>query len=329
MKLTKFATALLIAGMGVSFAASAKITVFAAASMTDALQQIAEKYKAEKASNEVVFSFASSSTLAKQVEEGAPADLFISASNKWMKYLSDKNLTVKETEKVLVGNELVLIAPAKSTVNSVDVAKGEWIKGLKDSYLSVGDPAHVPAGQYAEESLTTYAERLLQLYDLLEQTQEHAFHILQDETIPLNSLLSATAKFSLQSSARNQFFGKVASQHIVDSRCIVAVNIQDLAHPLHVSITLRSAERLKLITEKEVMVMFKAPWVKVSATTLEEKNNLFQATILSMQNEEAILQIKDSSIEFCASIHSKDGWKVGQEVWLHVEPEQIILATLK
>ena len=111
-------------------------------------------------------------------------------------------------------------------------------------------------------SLTTYAERLLQLYDLLEQTQEHAFHILQDETIPLNSLLSATAKFSLQSSARNQFFGKVASQHIVDSRCIVAVNIQDLPHPLHVSITMRSAERLRLITEKEVMVMFKAPWVQ-------------------------------------------------------------------
>ncbi len=151
MKLTKFATALLIAGMGVSFAASAKVTVFAAASMTDALQQIADQYQTEKPNNTVVFSFASSSTLAKQVEEGAPADLFISASNKWMKYLSDKNLTVKETEKVLAGNELVLIAPAKSAVNSVDIAKGEWIKGLKDSYLSVGDPAHVPAGQYAEE----------------------------------------------------------------------------------------------------------------------------------------------------------------------------------
>ena len=154
MKLTKFATALLIAGMGVSFAASAKVTVFAAASMTDALQQIADQYQTEKPNNTVVFSFASSSTLAKQVEEGAPADLFISASKKWMEYLSDKNLTVKETEKVLVGNELVLIAPAKSAVNSVDIAKGEWIKGLKDSYLSVGDPAHVPAGQYAEEALT-------------------------------------------------------------------------------------------------------------------------------------------------------------------------------
>ena len=92
---------------------------------------------------------------------------------------------------------------------------------------------------------------------------------------------------------------------------------------------MRSAERLRLITEKEVMVMFKAPWVKISATTLEEKNNLFQATILSMENEEAIVQLKDSSIEFCASIHSKDGWKVGQDVWLYVDPEQIILATLK
>ena len=59
-----------------------------------------------------------------------------------------------KAQKVLAGNELVLIAPAKSSVNSVDIAKGEWIKGLKDSYLSVGDPAHVPAGQYAEESLT-------------------------------------------------------------------------------------------------------------------------------------------------------------------------------
>ena len=153
MKIAKSALLLALC-LGLSATASAKVTVFAAASMTDALQQIADQYQKEKPDDQVVFSFASSSTLAKQIEAGAPADLFVSASNKWMKYLSDKNLTVKETEKVLVGNELVLIAPANSAANTVDLAKGEWIGGLKDSYLSVGDPAHVPAGQYAEEALT-------------------------------------------------------------------------------------------------------------------------------------------------------------------------------
>lgn len=153
MKIAKSALLLALC-LGLSATASAKVTVFAAASMTDALQQIADQYQKEKPDDQVVFSFASSSTLAKQIEEGAPADLFVSASNKWMKYLSDKNLTVKETEKVLVGNELVLIAPANSAANTVDLAKGEWIGSLKDSYLSVGDPAHVPAGQYAEEALT-------------------------------------------------------------------------------------------------------------------------------------------------------------------------------
>ena len=153
-KLTAISTALLVAGLGFSIGVSAKVTVFAAASMTDALQQVAKEYNKQNPKNEVVFSFASSSTLAKQVEEGAPADIFVSASNKWMKYLSEKDLTVQETEKVLVGNDLVLIAPLKSAVNAVDISKGEWITELKDSYLSVGDPAHVPAGQYAEEALT-------------------------------------------------------------------------------------------------------------------------------------------------------------------------------
>ena len=154
MKLLNKSALVVALVMGLPTAASAKVTVFAAASMTDALQQVADQYKKEKPQEQIVFSFASSSTLAKQIEEGAPADLFISASNKWMKYLSEKGLTVKDSEKFLVGNELVLIAPAKSTANQVDIAKGEWIQGLKDSYLSVGDPAHVPAGQYAEEALT-------------------------------------------------------------------------------------------------------------------------------------------------------------------------------
>ena len=135
--------------------------------------------------------------------------------------------------------------------------------------------------------------RLLQLYDLLEQTQEHAFHILQDER-----QFHSTACFQRQrkillatSSARNQFFGKVLSQHIVDSRCIVAVNIQDFSPSITCFDHATQCWTSKTHYWKEVMVMFKAPWVKVSAT-IRRKKQPFQATILSMQNEEAILQIK-------------------------------------
>ena len=77
MKLTKFATALLIAGMGVSFAASAKVTVFAAASMTDALQQIADQYQTEKPNNTVVLYFCSYYKQCKQIVEGSPAQVII------------------------------------------------------------------------------------------------------------------------------------------------------------------------------------------------------------------------------------------------------------
>ena len=198
-KLTKISTALLIAGLGFSFAASAKVTVFAAASMTDALQQVAKDYAKQNPKNEVVFSFASSSTLAKQIEEGAPADIFVSASNKWMKYLSEKDLTVKETEKVLVGNDLVLIAPVKSAVNSVDIAKGEWINALKDSYLSVGDPAHVPAGQYAEEALTK-----LNLWDKVQDRLARAkdvrgaLALVERAEAPYGIVYSTDAKISQQ-----------------------------------------------------------------------------------------------------------------------------------
>ena len=198
-KLTKISTALLIAGLGFSFAASAKVTVFAAASMTDALQQVAKDYAKQNPKNEVVFSFASSSTLAKQIEEGAPADIFVSASNKWMKYLSEKDLTVKETEKVLVGNDLVLIAPVKSAVNSMDIAKGEWINALKDSYLSVGDPAHVPAGQYAEEALTK-----LNLWDKVQERLARAkdvrgaLALVERAEAPYGIVYSTDAKVSQQ-----------------------------------------------------------------------------------------------------------------------------------
>src|SRR5262245_6508167 len=95
--------------------ADGTVTVFAAASLKDALDNINKAWKAESG-KEATISYAASSALAKQIEGGAPADVFISADLDWMKYLSDKNLTRKDTETKLLGNEIVLVAPDRKSV---------------------------------------------------------------------------------------------------------------------------------------------------------------------------------------------------------------------
>ncbi len=149
----------LLAGAVISFAlvsqsfASEKVTVFAAASLTNALNEISAQYKQEK-QTEVVASYASSSTLARQIEQGAPANLFISADQQWMDYAIDKNLMVADSRYTLLGNDLVLIAPKDSKLNDVVINKEtKWKSLLNGGKLAVGDPDHVPVGIYAKESL--------------------------------------------------------------------------------------------------------------------------------------------------------------------------------
>lgn len=133
--------------------AAEKITVFAAASLTNALDVIASQYGKETSVN-VVSSFASSSTLARQIEQGAPADLFISADQQWMDYAVAKQ-TIEEGSRVtLLGNDLVLVAPTASQPQAVSISKStDWKGLLKGQRLAVGDPDHVPAGIYAREAL--------------------------------------------------------------------------------------------------------------------------------------------------------------------------------
>ena len=139
--------------VGHALADDAKITVFAAASLTNAMQDIAKAYKKEK-NVDVVSSFASSSTLARQIEAGAPADLFISADQKWMDYAVDKKAIDTATRETLLGNSLVVIAPKASEQSDITVdAKTNWTSLLKGGRLAVGDPDHVPAGIYAKEAL--------------------------------------------------------------------------------------------------------------------------------------------------------------------------------
>jgi len=133
--------------------AAENVTVFAAASLTNALQDIASEYEKGK-DVKIVSSFASSSTLARQIEQGAPADLFISADQQWMDYASEKKTIDNGSRVTLLGNDLVLVAPTASQPQPVNISKTtDWKSLLKGQRLAVGDPDHVPAGIYAKEAL--------------------------------------------------------------------------------------------------------------------------------------------------------------------------------
>jgi molybdate transport system substrate-binding protein len=129
------------------------VTVFAAASLTDAMKDISAKWTAA-GHKPLVMSFGSSSTLARQIEQGAPASVFASADEKWMDYLAQKNLIVADTRKDLLGNDLVLVVAAARPMH-VTINKGFDPIALlgADGRLATGDPAHVPVGIYAEQAL--------------------------------------------------------------------------------------------------------------------------------------------------------------------------------
>lgn len=127
--------------------------IFAAASTTNAVTDIITLFS-RKGAGEVTPSFASSSTLAKQIENGAPADVYLSANSKWMDYLAKKDLVEPATRYNLLSNRIVLIAPADSTIDQVEIRPGFGLSDLLgDGYLAMGDPDHVPAGIYGKQAL--------------------------------------------------------------------------------------------------------------------------------------------------------------------------------
>ena len=134
--------------------ADEEITVFGAASLTDALGEIAAQYEAETGVV-VRLSFASSSTLARQIESGAPAQVFASADVKWMDYLEERDLIEAATRVSPIGNRLVMIVPSDSAIESVALVPGLDLGALlgPEGRIAVGDPAHVPAGIYARQAL--------------------------------------------------------------------------------------------------------------------------------------------------------------------------------
>jgi molybdate transport system substrate-binding protein len=127
---------------------AAEVTVFAAASLTDALKQIATDYE-KKSDDKIVFNLAASGTLARQIEAGAPADIFFAADEARADELEKKGLLVNETRQSLLGNMLVIVlAPDAAAIHSAAELTNASIQ-----YLALGDVKGVPAGTYAKAYL--------------------------------------------------------------------------------------------------------------------------------------------------------------------------------
>lgn len=151
------AVVMLLAPWGLTSAVQAaepeSVTVFAAASTTNAINDIGKIF-AEKGKGKIVPSYASSSTLAKQIENGAPANVFVSADEPWMNYLEERKLIEPGSRFDLLGNKLALIAPSGSSLNKVEIGpKMDLAKLLGEGRLATGDPDHVPVGKYAKAAL--------------------------------------------------------------------------------------------------------------------------------------------------------------------------------
>ena len=149
-----FAAALMLSAFGQpSFAQEKSITIFAAASMKNALDDINAAFTT-KTGVKVAASYAASSALARQMEQGAPADVFASADLEWMDYATQKDTINVSTRLYLLGNKLVLIAPKDSTVANVTIAQGfDLAKLAGDGRVATGDVQSVPVGKYAKSAL--------------------------------------------------------------------------------------------------------------------------------------------------------------------------------
>ena len=129
-----------------------ELTVSAAASLTDALQEIQKNYESKMSGVKLHFNFGASGALQQQIEQGAPVDLFLSAASKNMKALVDKQLVAPDQQKNLLANELTVITAADTSI-SVQEAKDLLKADIQK--IAIGIPETVPAGKYAQEALTS------------------------------------------------------------------------------------------------------------------------------------------------------------------------------
>ena len=174
--------------------ATRPVTVFAAASLTSALGKLGDDYT-KSTGVPVRFSFAASSTLARQIEAGAGADVFFSADQEWMDYLEQRGRIQKSSRHNLLGNRLALIAPADSKIQLTIAPGFPLARALGDGRLATGDPDSVPVGRYARQALTSLgvwnevADRLVRAEDV-----RHALVFVAQSEVPLGIVYETDAR---------------------------------------------------------------------------------------------------------------------------------------
>jgi molybdate transport system regulatory protein len=185
-------------------------------------------------------------------------------------------------------------------------------------------------------TLTQYGERLIQLYDLLGQIQQKAFDVLKDDSLPLDSLLAAISRFSLQTSARNQFFGTLIARdhnHVLQH---VQVKLADKKTVINAALTESSANRLSLVEGKEVLALIKAPWVKLTKKPSETHfDNQLSGTVSTLErgpeNSEILVTLAGGET-LCSTLSNQevDALKlaINDPITALFNADQVIIATL-
>ena len=178
---------------------------------------------------------------------------------------------------------------------------------------------------------------MIQLYDLLGQVQQKAFDVLQQDDLPLDSLLAAISRFSLQTSARNQFFGIVIERDHQQVQQHLAILLNDGTTRLTAAVTQQSADRLQLTPGKEVLALIKAPWVRLSVDTAEHAgaDNALAGVVAGIQpgaEHSEVLVTLAGGETLCATLTTAELQRlqlsVGTAVHALFNADRVIVATL-
>jgi molybdate transport system substrate-binding protein len=148
---------LAVLATGIVAARAGEVRVFAAASLAQAMEEVGAAFdRGQQSGMKLVF--AGSSTLARQIEAGAEADIIVSADEAWMAYMAKRNLVMEASRRELLGNRLVLVAASDLTEAPGLDQLSSWLAQHRDARLAMGDPAHVPVGRYGQAALTALGQ---------------------------------------------------------------------------------------------------------------------------------------------------------------------------